>query len=148
MDLEARDRVRATDVGEWVASQHRTGAAASNPNFIPISDTWRERVAARSTARAEAAAAADAAAAAESDRQETLFFEKKPDLDVLSVGLPEHWYAMWDPHSKGVYYGNMQTKVRVAEFDRNNATTFCSLGTVRMHPRTSGACMLAPPLAL
>lgn len=111
VDLEARDRARTTDVLAWVADQHRTGAAATNPNFIPISNTWRDRVAARVAARAEAAAAAAAQAAAAQDAQETLFFDTQPDLDVLSVGLLEGWRAMWDPNTKGVYYGNVHTKV-------------------------------------
>lgn len=112
MDLEARDRARAADVLEWVADQHRSGAAATNPNFITISDAWRDRVKARAASRAQAAAAASKTAAAERDREETLFFKSKPDLEVLSVGLPEGWVAMWDPITTGVYYGNLHTKVR------------------------------------
>eukprot|EP00892_Ulva_mutabilis_P001776 jgi/Ulvmu1/1159/UM107_0033.1 len=111
VDLAARDRVRAADVEEWIAEQFRSGAAQSNPNFVPLPHDWRERVRERAAAREAAAAAAGAAAAAAADKANALFFDTEPDLGVLSVGLPEGWRALWDPSSKGVYYGHVDTKV-------------------------------------
>lgn len=111
MDLKARARARATDVEDWVMDQHRRGAAATNPNFIPISGVWKERAAARAAAHTKATELEDAAAAAAKDQPEVLFFDKQPDLRVLSVGLPENWSAMWDGNTRGVYYGNCVSKV-------------------------------------
>lgn len=113
VDLAARERVRAADVEEWIAEQFRTGAAQSNPNFVPLPGDWRERVRARAAMRAAAAAAAAAAADAAADKANALFFDSEPDLGVLSVGLPEGWRALWDPGSKGVYYGHVESKVRL-----------------------------------
>ena len=68
----------------------------------------------RDSAAAAAAAAQtqQGSAAAARGAGEVLFFEREPNLAVLSVGLPEHWEAMWDAHTKGVYYGNSATRVR------------------------------------
>jgi hypothetical protein len=134
---------------EWVANQHRTGAAASNPNFIQISDAWRDRVAARAAAAAAAEAEAAAAAAAAKDAQETLFFDTQPDLGVLSVGLPEHWTAMWDPHTKGVYYGNVITKVCVSAchgFSPRDQAITCVINTcqyITWTPSKLTCCLIA-----
>lgn len=113
VDLAARERVRAADVEEWIAEQFRTGAAQSNPNFVPLPGDWRERVRKRAAAREAAAQAAAAAAEAAADKANALFFDSEPDLGVLSVGLPEGWRALWDPGSKGVYYGHVESKVRL-----------------------------------
>lgn len=37
----------------------------------------------------------------------------KPNLELLSKGLPAGWRAMWDKNSGDIYYGNLKTRVRV-----------------------------------
>lgn len=37
----------------------------------------------------------------------------KPNLELLSKGLPAGWRAMWDKTSGDIYYGSLKTRVRV-----------------------------------
>ena len=36
----------------------------------------------------------------------------KPNLELLSKGLPAGWRAMWDKSTGDIYYGNLKTRVR------------------------------------
>jgi len=36
----------------------------------------------------------------------------KPNLELLSKGLPAGWRAMWDKNTGDIYYGNLKTRVR------------------------------------
>lgn len=36
----------------------------------------------------------------------------KPNLELLSKGLPAGWRAMWDKNTGDIYYGNLKSRVR------------------------------------
>lgn len=36
----------------------------------------------------------------------------KPNLELLSQGLPAGWRAMWDKNTGDIYYGNLKSRVR------------------------------------
>lgn len=36
----------------------------------------------------------------------------KPNLGLLSKGLPPGWQAMWDKNTGDIYYGNLKSRVR------------------------------------
>jgi len=36
----------------------------------------------------------------------------KPNLGLLSKGLPAGWQAMWDKNTGDIYYGNLKSRVR------------------------------------
>jgi hypothetical protein len=108
--LLARERVKNADIEEWITQQFRTGEAQSNPNFIPLTVDWKARLSERAAARRAAAEAAARDADSTSDSV-VLHFKAQPDLEVLGIGLPEGWQAMWDATSGDVYYGNVSTKV-------------------------------------
>ena len=52
----------------------------------------------------------------------------KPNLELLSKGLPAGWRAMWDKNTGDIYYGNLKSRVR-----------FCLLTWAEI----SGRCTLA-----
>ena len=113
LDPSARELAKAAEIEEWIAQQHREGTAHGNPNFIVVPDAWRDRIAARQDAAVAAAAAADAAQAAQRQAaaEVVLHYAAEPDLELLSVGLPAGWAALWDAASGDVYYGNAVTQV-------------------------------------
>lgn len=52
----------------------------------------------------------------------------KPDLDLLSKGLPAGWRAMWDKNTGDIYYGNLKTRVRICQaWQAQPVATCCSL---------------------
>lgn len=116
-DPEAR---KAKEIQAWKKEQLRSGAAADNPNFTPLTTDWRARLqmqqapaaAGTSTAAANHHAGSSATAGTAADGPAGIARSAtKPDLDALSAGLPPGWRAMWDKASGDIYYGNLSTKV-------------------------------------
>ena len=77
----------------------------------PVRGDWRSRVKA---ARKNVQKAAEKQKAAETQKapaKQAPREEQAPDLSEQNKGLPPGWQAIWDAKSKGVYYGNIDTKV-------------------------------------
>lgn len=57
----------------------------------------------------------------------------KPNLELLSKGLPAGWRAMWDKNSGDIYYGNVKTRVRIGGKGREQPPCLhiCGHGTVQ-----------------
>jgi hypothetical protein len=137
-DPGALEKKRQREVEAWAAQQAAAGAAADNPNFVPLPTDWRAallgsseekaakassssssskkaaKAAARAAAKAAAAASMTTAAAAGGSQEAgwPTHSKTRPDLAALSVDLPPGWEAMWDKASGDIYYGNPTTKVR------------------------------------
>ena len=90
----------------------------------PLAVDWREKLkAARKPSQNNASAALAASAASQptgsasdidaSDVVGNVTADGKPNLELLSKGLPAGWRAMWDKNSGDIYYGNLKTRVRV-----------------------------------
>ena len=71
----------------------------------PVRGDWRSKV---KVARKSVQKAAETQ---EAPAKEAPRLEHAPDLSEQNKGLPPGWQAIWDPASKGVYYGNINTKV-------------------------------------
>jgi hypothetical protein len=135
-DPDLQEQKRLQQLEHWRLQQVQSGAADSNPNFVPLTGDWRAKLglggaggsgnaaagegataeAARKVARkaAKAAKATKAAKAEAASTKAALWptnSKTKPDLGALSVGLPSGWQAMWDAKSGDIYYGNPTTKV-------------------------------------
>lgn len=81
----------------------------------PIRGDWRTKVkAARKAVQKEAEAERAPA-------KEVPHVEQTPDLSEQNKGLPPGWQAIWDPASKGVYYGNINTKVASCPYPKTSA---------------------------
>ena len=70
----------------------------------PLAMDWREKIKAAKSKPAEAPKPAAA-------KPEPVKYASKPDLEALSVGLPQGWKALWDKKSSEIFYGNPTTKV-------------------------------------
>jgi hypothetical protein len=133
-DPEYQSSKRQREIEQWRQEQLRSGAAESNPNFMPLGGAKQQadpssskpskaaKAAAKAAKAAKQAAAAaagggDGAAGSSSTKGKApsgvLNSRTKPDLEALSAGLPRGWRAMWDKSSGDVYYGNPGSRVRV-----------------------------------
>ena len=90
----------------------------------PLAVDWREKLKAnRKPSQSSASAALAASTASQpngsasssdvSDIVGSVTADGKPNLELLSKGLPAGWRAMWDKNSGDIYYGNLKTRVRV-----------------------------------
>lgn len=130
-DPEFQSSKRQREIEQWRQEQLRSGAAESNPNFMPLggakqqaepssskaSKAAKAAAKAAKAAKQAAAAAGDGAAGSSSSKGNApsgvLNSRTKPDLEALSAGLPRGWRAMWDKSSGDVYYGNPGSRVRM-----------------------------------
>ena len=91
----------------------------------PLAVDWRDKVkgsrkASQSSASASispspaAAQPSRTAHASSPDVAASVTADGKPDLDLLSKGLPKGWRAMWDKNTGDIYYGNLKTRVRTS----------------------------------
>lgn len=71
----------------------------------PIRGDWRTKVKVAKKASQKVADKEEAPA------KEAPLPNPVPDLSEHNKGLPPGWQAIWDPTSKGVYFGNIVTKV-------------------------------------
>ena len=122
------ERRHEKEVDKWRSEQLRSGTADLNSNFAPMVGDWRDRLRLKQHQDIPDAAGnaknseteietAEIGNSAEGKQREVnaaatavLMSATMPDLDGLSVGLPEGWKAMWDASSGGVYYGNLITQ--------------------------------------
>ena len=104
----------------------------------PLAVDWRDKIkGSRKTSQSSASAStypSPAAAqpsstthASSPDVAASVTADGKPDLDLLSKGLPKGWRAMWDKNTGDIYYGNLKTRVRTSSsFAQQNMTGLCS----------------------
>ena len=89
----------------------------------PLSVDWREKLkanrkasskGARSRSSPEAASPSPGGGSAQADvaADVSLTADGKPNLELLSKGLPAGWRAMWDKNTGDIYYGSLKTRVR------------------------------------
>ena len=92
----------------------------------PLAVDWRDKIkgnrktsqsssASASTSPSPSAAQHTGSADAAADNAASLTADGKPDLDLLSEGLPAGWRAMWDRNTGDIYYGNLNTRVRICQ---------------------------------
>ena len=90
----------------------------------PLSVDWREKLKANRKATSKSApstsspdSASPSPATASTHPVATadlsMAADGKPNLELLSKGLPAGWRAMWDKNSGDIYYGNVKTRVRI-----------------------------------
>ena len=95
----------------------------------PLSVDWREKLKANrktatkgapSTSSPDSASPSPATASVQAAVTADLSMaaDGKPNLELLSKGLPAGWRAMWDKNSGDIYYGNLKTRVRVGGIGR------------------------------
>ena len=89
----------------------------------PLSVDWREKLKTNRKASAKGASGAispdpaplsPAADSAQIDATAdvSMTADGKPNLELLSKGLPAGWRAMWDKNTGDIYYGNLKSRVR------------------------------------
>ena len=64
----------------------------------------------------------------------------KPNLEVLSKGLPAGWRAMWDKNTGDIYYGNVKTRVRAAKKGGSSFELHITVGAWRSGRSLFGSC--------
>lgn len=106
-------------------SHHSTHLYQLCSGLQPLSVDWREKLKANRKASSKGAASrsspdpassSPAAASAQADvtaADVSMAADGKPNLELLSKGLPDGWRAMWDKNSGDIYYGNLKSRVRV-----------------------------------
>ena len=52
----------------------------------------------------------------------------KPNLELLSKGLPAGWRAWWDKNTGDIYYGNVKTRVSAAIQGRSSFELHIKVG--------------------
>lgn len=86
----------------------------------PLAVDWRQKLKGKGSQSSGPAAATTsppsttAQAASTSDLAASVTADGKPDLNLLSKGLPAGWRAMWDKNTGDIYYGNIKTRVRIS----------------------------------
>lgn len=91
----------------------------------PLAVDWRDKVkGSRKASQSSASASTSPSPAAAQPSSTThasspnvaasVTADGKPDLDLLSKGLPKGWRAMWDKNTGDIYYGNLKTRVRTS----------------------------------
>lgn len=104
----------------------------------PLAVDWRDKIkgkrkATHSSASATSPITTDAqdnssADAAADNAAASMTADGKPDLDLLTKGLPAGWRAMWDRNTGDIYYGNLKTRVRISQdWEAQPVATCCSL---------------------
>ncbi|DBB04500.1 TPA: hypothetical protein ACH3X1_012595 [Trebouxia sp. C0004] len=127
-DPTAQERKRSEEAEKWRLHQLQAGASSEdNANFQPLAVDWREKLKATrkgskkgpsavSSPEAAPPAAPSQAATSPSQPGEAaelgMTADGKPNLGLLSKGLPAGWQAMWDKNTGDIYYGNLKSRVR------------------------------------
>lgn len=89
----------------------------------PLAVDWREKLRANRQANGKGASSraspdsvsptpASQSAQSRTDADVNMTADGKPNLEVLSKGLPAGWRAMWDKNTGDIYYGNLKSRVR------------------------------------
>lgn len=107
--------------------QHDTVTDKSQVSLQPLAVDWRDKLKATrkgskkgpsAVSSPEAAPSAAPSQAATSPPQPGeaaelgMTADGKPNLGLLSKGLPAGWQAMWDKNTGDIYYGNLKSRVR------------------------------------
>lgn len=127
-DAAAQERKRTEEAEKWRLQQLKAGAASEeNANFQPLAVDWREKLKATrkgskkgsstsSSPDPASSAAQPQPADSSSDSAQAaelaMTADGKPNLELLSQGLPAGWRAMWDKNTGDIYYGNLKSRVR------------------------------------
>lgn len=105
----------------------------------PLAVDWRDKIKGKRKATHSSASAStspittaaqdnSSADAAADNAAASMTADGKPDLDLLTKGLPAGWRAMWDRNTGDIYYGNLKTRVRICQdWQAQPVTTCCSL---------------------
>ncbi|KAL0033200.1 hypothetical protein WJX79_009065 [Trebouxia sp. C0005] len=130
-DPAAQERKRSEEAEKWRLHQLQAGASSEdNANFQPLAVDWREKLKAtrKGSKKAPAVSSLEAATPAAPSQATTsppkpgeaaelgVTADGKPNLGLLSKGLPPGWQAMWDKNTGDIYYGNL--KSRETSWDR------------------------------
>ena len=94
------------------------------PGMQPLAVDWREKLkgsrkggskgaATRSPPNEDPSLPASHAIPPDSADDSSMTADGKPNLELLSKGLPAGWRAMWDKNTGDIYYGNLKSRVRV-----------------------------------
>ncbi|DBA73897.1 TPA: hypothetical protein ACH3X2_009548 [Trebouxia sp. C0005] len=132
-DPAAQERKRSEEAEKWRLHQLQAGASSEdNANFQPLAVDWREKLKAtrKGSKKAPAVSSLEAATPAAPSQATTsppkpgeaaelgVTADGKPNLGLLSKGLPPGWQAMWDKNTGDIYYGNLKSRARLLQAAR------------------------------